>query len=295
MEDAPGSREFSATLRSAIQRSGLTLDTLRGRLAQRGLRVSVATLSYWQRGRSRPERAASLAVVGELEQILDLPADALTALLRPRRSRGRGGAGPAAEARLWSDPRPVPAVLAELDRSGEHRLEWLTVHDIHDTGADRRPTSLSVRKVLRATGDGVDRVIAVHQVDGEEAPEVASVRYCRRGRTRRDSGLLAFELFFERALNRGETAIVEYELRFSGDRATVRSHDRRFRHPVGEYLCVVRFHPDALPARCYLYRRETADAPHGDTTELWVGASGSAHTVSTGVRGGILGVEWEWE
>lgn len=294
MEDAPGSREFSAALRSAIHGSGLTLESLRSRLAQRGLRVSAATLSYWQRGRSRPERAESLAAVAALEGILDLPAGALTDTLRRRRPRGQASGGPARPARLWSDPRPVPRALAELDRSAEHRLEWLSVHDVHDIDANRRPRSLSVRKILRASGDDVDRVLAVHQVDGER-PVLNETRYCRRGRARFDSGVLAFELFFERVLNRGETAIVEYELEFPDSHSVARSYDRRFRNPVHEYLCVVRFDPGALPARCYRYRRETFDARSCSITELWVGASRSVHSVSSDIDGGIVGVEWEWD
>lgn len=153
-----------------------------------------------------------------------------------------------------------------------------------------------MRKVLRASGDNADRVLAAHQV-GDERPEVSAVRYCRRGRIRHDSdsGVLAFELFFERVLNRGETAVVEYELRFPEDGPIARSHDRRFRHPVHEYLCVVRFHHDAIPARCYGYRRETVDAPAYGTAELWLGPSRSVHSVSRDVGGGIVGIEWEWE
>lgn len=296
MEDGRSAREFSVVLREAIQESGLTLESLRSRLAQRGLRVSVATLSYWQRGRSRPERADSLTAVAALEQILGLASGALTDLLKARRPRGQPGGGAARQGRLWSDPRPIPQPLAELDRSCEHRLEWLSVHDVVGIDAARRPRSLSVRKVLRASGDNADRVLAAHQV-GEERPELSAVRYCRRGRIRHDpdSGVLAFELFFERVLNRGETAVVEYELRFPERPAISRSYDRRFRNPVHEYLCIVQFHHDEIPARCYRNRRETFDAAPGDTVELWLGPSRSVHSVGADVDGGIIGVEWEWE
>ncbi|MGI5242040.1 hypothetical protein [Dactylosporangium sp. CA-139066] len=48
---------FATAFAVAVERSGLTLDRLRDRLAERGVAVSRTTLSYWRSGRSRPERA----------------------------------------------------------------------------------------------------------------------------------------------------------------------------------------------------------------------------------------------
>jgi hypothetical protein len=80
---------FDEALRAAIMARGLSLERLHVRLAERGVRISLASLSNWQRGRSRPERSASLAAVRELEAILGLPPHSLVTLLGPRRPRGR--------------------------------------------------------------------------------------------------------------------------------------------------------------------------------------------------------------
>ncbi|UMP02011.1 hypothetical protein [Amycolatopsis sp. EV170708-02-1] len=48
---------FPRALDRAITESGLGLDRIRHRLAQQGVRISVATLSYWRTGRSRPSGA----------------------------------------------------------------------------------------------------------------------------------------------------------------------------------------------------------------------------------------------
>jgi hypothetical protein len=289
--------EFSVALRQAIQESGLTLESLRHRLGQRGIRVSVATLSYWQGGRSSPERADSIAALGVLEEILDLPAGALTDLVKPRRRRGQTTSGPAHPARLWSDPQPVVRMLGQLDRSSDHRLEWLSVHDVYEVDARRRPASLSVRQVVRASGADVDRLVAVHRADAEtESPPVlGDLRYCRRGRVRHEKGFIAFELFFDRVLERGDTAVVEYELTFPGDRPIAHSYDRRFRHPVRDYLSITRFCRHVLPTRCYRYERETVDVPPYRIDEPWVGTSGGVHITKSDVDGGILGLEWEWD
>ncbi|NVI92824.1 helix-turn-helix domain-containing protein [Actinomadura sp. BRA 177] len=91
--------EFAGALRQAVQASGLTLERIRHRLGRRGLTVSVATLSYWQRGRSRPR---SRTVVVALEEILQVPQGTLTDLLDDPAPT----AAPA-RARRWARGRPA--------------------------------------------------------------------------------------------------------------------------------------------------------------------------------------------
>ena len=298
--------EFAGALRQAIQASGLTLERIRHRLAQRGLTVSVASLSYWQRGRSRPR---SRAVVASLEEVLGVPPGSLLDLLdapvpgavtvRGGFAAGRGAAGPpsrggrAAGLELWPDPDRYARVVGQLDRSGDHRVERLSVHDFYRLGPDRRPRALAVREVLRATGDDVDRVVRVHSVEGAASgprPELVGSRYCRLGRIRAEGGLIGFELIFDRVLGAGDTVVIEYELRRPAG-----MYERRFPSPVRDYLAVVQFHTEMLPARCYGFAREGGGAPRRRLGELWIGASGSAHLALGDVRRGIVGIEWEWE
>ncbi|WP_433326610.1 helix-turn-helix domain-containing protein [Spirillospora sp. CA-294931] len=308
--------EFAGALRQAIRTSGLTLERIRHRLAQRGLTVSVATLSYWQRGRSRPR---SRAVVAMLEEILQVPPGTLTELLDdpvpaavPVRGgvAGRGPSGAAdrgrAAAELWPDPDLFAHVVGQLDRSGDHRLERLSTHDVYHLDDRRRPKSLAVREVLRAAGDDVDRVVCVHPVDAPESavegagepspdPVLTGLRYCRPGRVRAEGGLLAFELVFDRVLAAGDTAVVEYEVNLPADAPVQDAYGRRFSRPVRDYLAIVRFHRDMLPARCYGFAQEAMNTPRERVNELWIGTSGSAHLAVGDVRRGILGLEWEWE
>ena len=303
--------EFAGALRQAIQDSGLTLERIRHRLHKRGLAVSVATLSYWQRGRSRPR---SREVVVALEEILQVPQGSLTALLDgpcptglsvPARTSAQAEhLRPAGD--LWSDPDRYACLVGQLDRSGDHRLERLSIHDVYRLDDAGRTWTLSVRTVLRAAGDDIDRVVCVHQTDvagppgagsapgpGVRKAALSQVRYCRPGRVRAEGGLIAFELVFDRVLSAGDTAVVEYELGPAGPPARD-CYDRRFPQPVHDYVAVVQFSGDRLPARCYGFTAEDSRAPRRRLGELWVGTSGSANIAAGAVRRGIVGIEWEW-
>ncbi|GGQ37693.1 transcriptional regulator with XRE-family HTH domain [Actinomadura coerulea] len=306
--------EFAGALRQAIQASGLTLERIRHRLGRRGLTVSVATLSYWQRGRSRPR---SRAVVVALEEILRVPSGTLIELLEDPAANAAPLQGAVARAGaagrpdgterargvrdLWPDAEAYACLVGQLDRSGDHRLERLSVHDVYRLDEARRSWTLSVRTVLRAAGDDIDRVVCVHQTGDGALPGVADgdaaglldVRYCRPGRIRAEGGLVAFELVFDRVLATGDTAVVEYELGPAGLPAAD-SYDRRFSHPVHDYVALVRFDGDRLPARCYGFTAESSTSPRRRLGELWIGTSGSANLAAGTVRRGIVGIEWEW-
>ncbi|QKW34807.1 helix-turn-helix transcriptional regulator [Actinomadura sp. NAK00032] len=302
--------EFAGALRQAVQASGLTLERIRHRLGRRGLTVSVATLSYWQRGRSRPR---SRTVVVALEEVLQVPPGTLTELLDdpaptaapPRGPAGRGGpaapGGAGDRARsvrdLWPDPERYACLVGQLDRSGDHRLERLSIHDVYRLDEVRRSWTLSVRTVVRAAGDDIDRIVCVHQVAGGPAAAGAAgltgVRYCRPGRVRAEGGLMAFELVFDRVLSAGDTAVVEYELGPAAEPPSD-SYDRRFAHPVHDYVAIIQFDGGRLPARCYGFTAESSHAPRRRLGELWVGTSGSANIAVGSVRRGIVGIEWEW-
>ncbi|MFI0368435.1 helix-turn-helix domain-containing protein [Actinomadura sp. 1N219] len=365
--------EFAGALRQAIQASGLTLERIRHRLGRRGLTVSVATLSYWQRGRSRPR---SRTVVVALEEILQVPPGTLTELLddpAPTATPVRGGLtagspGPGERGRpvrdLWPDPEQYASLIGQLDRSGDHRLERLSIHDVFRLDEVHRTWTLSVRTVLRAAGDDIDRVVCVHQTSAvqqpgnagtagvaagttgfaagnagnSEAPGIvgltelaggpgsagnpgnggnvadhepdgaagvdsapaaggtaglAEVRYCRPGRIRAEGGLVAFELVFDRVLSAGDTAVVEYELGPIEEPA-YDSYDRRFSHPVHDYVAIIQFDGERLPARCYGFTAESSQSPRQRLGELWIGTSGSANIAVGAVRRGIVGIEWEW-
>lgn len=144
---------FELALATAIDQSGLTLDRLCERLAERGVVVSRATLSYWREGRSRPERARSLDAVSGLEAVLGLPPSSLLMLLGPRRPRGRWIAHPPgtlSRSVLWASAGPI---LAHLAAPPEGELVTHSVHDLLTLGPGQLARTLRVRLLVEATVD----------------------------------------------------------------------------------------------------------------------------------------------
>jgi hypothetical protein len=292
---------FSAVLHLAIEASGLRLEDIQERLAAQGISVSLTTLSYWRRGRSRPEKPDSLRAVRLLEQILELPEESLIAQLGPRRPRGRWLSHPPGFLdidRLFEDSTSVQKMMDELDNRMPAELTRLSLHDIYVVGAGRQEISLTTRQVLRANVDRVSRAVGVFRTDDMSRPQmkINAMRNCRVGRVRSDveGGLLAAELIFDRVLGAGETAVVEYEF-LSASVEPAFTYYRAFAGPVGEFVLQVQFDPAAVPARCYRFEKRAVVAPEQGVREVWIGTTHGAHLVAYDVPPGIVGMRWVWE
>lgn len=292
---------FAEALRAAIKGSGLSLDRIQHRLQLRGVTISVATLSYWQSGRRRPERPESLDALRHLEAVLRVPAHALTALLGPPRPRGRRRRADALLPidELWGEEVKLAQLLDRVDTSCDNQLSRISQHDRCVVGSDRRPRSIQVSQVLRAEQDGVDRWIMVYDWD-ESTPQPAQLfplRNCRTGRVAvaLDEHIMVAELLFDRPLARGETLIMEHkvvnppELQHAED-----LYYRRFRLPVRDYLLEIQFDREALPTRCHQFSSPEYDLRVGKRRNLTVSPSGEVHTVGLSVGPGLFGIEWEW-
>jgi hypothetical protein len=291
---------FSAALHLAIEDRGVRLDELQQRLAANGVNVSVTTLSYWRRGRSRPERPESLKAVRLLEKLLALPEESLIVQLGPRRPRGRWLSQPPGTIevdRLFEAGVSVTRMLAELDRWVYSELTRLSLHDLYTVGPHREGVSLTCRQVLRANIDRVSRTVGIFAGDDPATvPTIVAVRNCRIGRTRTDpgSGLVAAEIVFDRMLAQGETVVIEHEYR-GNSLAPTEDYYRAFTTPVGEYVLQVQFDHDAVPARCHRFQRRGLHAPDQGIGEAWIGSTHGAHLVTADVPPGIVGLRWEWE
>lgn len=282
---------FDVALRQAIQRRGLGLARLQERLRQAGHPVSQATLSYWQSGRSQPERSDSLKALAVLEQVLEVEPGALRGSLEPPRRRRRefGWSG--------SDPLLLSAIPQWLEL--EQRMmvaasqsRVLAVHDHLDLSGPGPPSQI-VRVVQRALVDGVDRIFlyAVQDVLGLRRPAITALRGCELGEQYFDEEGVSVvaELVLPLVLERGETVLVEYGVQMNQPRTL--AHDRRELVPIRELVIGVQFAPDRLP-RSVWQVTEIA----GDQQQITVPlrADGSVQVLAADFGPGQTGLRWSW-
>jgi hypothetical protein len=290
----PGAANFAAVLRTAITERGLSLERIRQHLAVRGVTISLATLSYWQTGRSQPERRSSLAALTHLEQVLLVAPGTLSRLLRAPAQRA-DQCEPPTFSSLWPRPAAVEHAVEGVVTAWDDRLTRISQHDIVVVGAERGERSYRSRQVLRAEADGPDRWVVVLHLDehDHELPRVRGLRNCSLGRTvtRPASGLLVAELLFPDALRRGETIIIEHEMVNKPPLPTATNYERKFRLPVREYALEIRFDGASPPATCERYVRTSTGE---ERARKVVPRNGSVHTVALDYGPGCLGFRWTW-
>ncbi|MEV7674067.1 hypothetical protein ACWDNT_32005 [Streptomyces sp. NPDC000963] len=291
--------QFAEALRTSIARSGFSLQRLSAKLLERGIKVSPAALSYWQSGSNRPERDQSLRAVGHLEEILGLPHRTLLTLLGPPRPRGRWSAalsGPADRHHLWSEPAALDDALRLLGEETARALtdvSHLSVHVRSVLGPDHRCTGSRFRRVLRAERDHVDRVLLVVHTSGADLL-VEGLDGCRAGRIRTPATAeyTVVELILDRVLARGETAAVDYTLRYPDGGPW--SHTRHVLYRPADVLVLeTDFHRDGLPSRCTAFYSPRRTTPERRLATLFLGTTHRAHFTVAGAGAGMYGMRWE--
>ena len=165
---------FAAELSHAIEARGLTLARVRAHLEMLGLPVSVATLSYWTTGRSRPNRRKSLAIVQALEGVLKVPSGSLVDLL-PTGSEDDGATC------LDVDGAVLQAALAGQGLPTAREWHQLLVGHHCRVGADGTTQEVTTTLVQRALVDGpVGWCMAMEGEVDVEAEGLVGVEATRR-------------------------------------------------------------------------------------------------------------------
>lgn len=293
---------FSHALSVAIEDSGLSLQGIQKRLAERAVRVSIGALSYWRSGQRQPEGPLSRQAVDELEQVLGLGAGELTRWLGPSRR-----AGPVRERASYDELLDVPAlsgpVADHLDSLGlldsQDRVVEVSVHSTVDVDCDGEMVRQSSRFLFRAVRPRVATLPLLLTNDGQpfpEAPRLLSLRGCRLGREVLDlaAGVAVWEVLLPRPLDVGETVVVEHEIalpRLGPGRQAPR-YEQYLVRPVRDVLVWVRFDPDCLPSSAEAYEREAGHAEVVQHAEVDPG--GGLHHTASSFGPGALGVRWEW-
>lgn len=292
--------DFPTALRKAIQTSGLSLDRIRYRLEQRGVPVSLTSLSYWQSGKRRPERPDSVAAVRHLEHMFGMAPGSLIGLLGPRRPRGRVSPRCVPFETLWPGRDDLQRLLSRMHAETDTGLTVISLHDRVEIAADRGQRGVRVRQVVRADSDDVNRWVSIYNVEepGQPLPRILPVQSCRLGWVARDpgAGLIATELLFDKPLSRGDTMILEYEVRNAGPPYphSKDSFSRKVRQPIRDYIAELCFDPDALPGDCQEFTARPDGTPASLPRQLPIDSTGRAHAVRLGLTPGTVHLTWHW-
>lgn len=290
---------FHLALRVALAERGLALHRVQYKLALRGIKVGVTSLSYWQQGARRPQRPESLRAVSALEEVLELPDGALRTLLTTP-AHPEAGRPPARSYRsLTESSDAVQKLLADLGAPSDGGLHTVGQHERVRIGARRELLDRESQQVVRAHRDGMDRYIAIHSGDPGADPARVAVRAtenCRVGRVRHldDAPLVVAELLFDTRLRAGETYVFSYGFH-DGTAGESTEYLRGFTFAGGQYVLQVRFDAAALPMRCARFAQAAAGAPRSARADLTLsGQHRAVHLVDQAVRPGLLGIEWDW-
>jgi hypothetical protein len=293
---------FADALRAAIRSSRLSQGRLLERLRSQGVPVSSATLSFWQSGRSRPERPTSLAALRSLEEVLGVGPGALSRLLAPPLPRGRRASPPEHIAfdDLWSQQEAMRRILDRVDVSQDSSLVRISQHDRVEIGPDGGELSVWTRSVLRARADGPDRCVHLYHVDepGCPPPEIRPLRGCRLGTVHAEpeAGLYAAELLFPHPLGRGETTVIEYSVANSEPYPRDGNYERILRLPIREYVLEVQFAAPARPARCTTYWSPDSTAESATTERAAaLDEDGRMLLIALDAAPGVHGARWDFE
>lgn len=301
LDEALATGPFSLALRLAVRSSGLTLDRLQVRLREYGVPVSKTALSYWQHGRTQPERPESLRALAIIESLAGVEPGALSALLGPPRPRGRWLShkpGVLRPDQAWARPDGLARALQRMGTTPEamHHLTSIGLHLQLTVGADRRIDSITYHQVARAEREQVDRKVVAFRTDlaGAEPLRITGTRGCRPGRQRNDepTGFTTFELLLDRPLQLGELTVLQYTLEPSPGLADT-VHTQRVQRSLRDFSIQLAFPAGVLPARVYhTYRTTVSD--DRTTSELTLGASHTAQFAELDPTSGIYSIAWDW-
>lgn len=281
--------DFATRFTAAVEARKLPLDRLQARLAEAGCQVSVATLSYWRTGRSKPWRHRSLEAVSELERILEVdPGHLLEALPR---ERGLDWNPLAVLPKRDVTERAIESMSVDLSR----RWSRIMVEDLMVVNAGRCETRQTTRMWLEAKVDGAANWPVIFYPDDDDAPSghIHAVSGCivRDVVPIDGTPLLVAELSTPRPLSRGERTMIEYEALFGSTTAESYRVARSLPGPLSVLSLGARFEGE-LPATHY----GAAKTPTGKALAMGPTAliGNEVRCISLNTEIGVYSLEWTW-
>jgi len=285
------STTFSRALGDRLTDRGWSLSELHRRLAAGAHPLSIATLSSWRSGARRPWGEASLAALGEIEQILGVNPGALLGLLAEQSPLGELDA-----AEVLFTETNLDALVAEtlqlLDAPSFDVTRELSTQATTEVGADGWALRYTSRTLIQAVAPLVTEVTyTTVSPDGwTEGPRVTPVGARAVRQRLHPSGKVhgvVYEL--DRPLPHGSTTMLEFESDLTSDAGSDRESGAFVARPIRDLVVWTRFHPDAIPDWIDEVE-ETAET--GGMLERALAPQASVHQARRNFGPGVLGLRW---
>lgn len=282
---------FAELFSAAVQARNLPLERIQSRLAEAGVPVSVATLSYWQTGRSKPRRAASLRAVAELESVLRLEPGQLL------RTLATSAVEPWDPLSVFEPDEAARRAMADLGLGLNERWAHTAYHltaVVDEAGHDRE---LIVRQTAQASCDGPIHWPVVFVADGTDpgCPVVVPTTAVQVGATRElpEQQMSVTELISVPQVRRGDWMMCEYVVQWP--QMSVRAHQLEWWAPaeMRELVLQVRFlgaPPSTLIRR---HSRRLGQSEPSESEPLTV-TSGLVQAVIPKAAIGLHAISWTW-
>lgn len=261
-----------------------------------GVAVSIATLSYWQSGRSLPTRSRSYHTLIELERILEVEPGHLTQLTHTADGRTRR------ELFEWQTVIPVrdlaTQIIEDLGIEMQGHLTRVSMLDHVYVHGDRSEESQHSQVVWRVERPGQHRWAIVLEQDGESdaMPRLEAVYGCTVGEVVEvpDRRLLVAELVAPRPLQRGEHFLAKYRVVFGPSTTPSFRTQRSLSDAVKTLALCVTFSPEAVPTQVLAGFQTGMDQPQVNPTVVPT-TGHELQSVWVDAKPGVYSLQWEWD
>ena len=244
---------FTQAFREALAHSGMTLVEVVEALSERGVKLTQASLSYWQSGRSVPRRQSSIAVLGDVEKVLGVKQGALKLALEHEREEYAKNAELTSQKKgssqrpelLWNAPRGVDAGLIDWANEVQRKFIHQTM-TIRDGG---RKATTRIDAVVRVSGEQSPTLSACASWSlGDDIPEVRDVYGGNLDEPHVDEGgrFAIFPIALPEERTSGELHQLGYTIHATATDRITQTPQGWFARPVDMYAFTVDF-GDELP------------------------------------------------
>ncbi|MBP3223133.1 MAG: hypothetical protein J6M18_04320 [Actinomycetaceae bacterium] len=295
---------FAQAFRDAVGESGMTLVEVIDALADRGVKLTQATLSYWQSGRSLPRRQSSIKAVSELEMVLGvLPGTLLAPLEKDRDELAASESAGAVVARtsvapevLWGAPRNLDPFLIDWNNEVQRKF----IHQTITISQGGHHAATSVEGIVRVVGvEKPTMHIEISWGPGDTIPEVTNVEGGILGEAHiaEKERYALVPIYLPDNVHAGELHQISYSIdAVSSDRIT-KTWQRWFAWPMDMHALTVNFGeelPQIVEWVNVQTRAKGASSERIETSRELSLIDGMCQATLENVEDGVSFIRWRW-